>query len=75
MKSYQVQFALPCENPVDNIRKTRKKDVLVFEVPINTPNCEQLGISDLLRMAKPVELSTVLTGLNNNTGSLKKKQT
>lgn len=47
MKAYKVQFSLPVDNPVNNIRMTRKKTVIEFEVPINTPDLANLGYSFL----------------------------
>lgn len=63
MKAYKVQFLLPVNNPVDNIRIIRKKSVVVFEVPVNTPDLHELGYRQLVAWAEAAEklaLSTVL---------------
>lgn len=45
---YSVQWILPVNNPVENVRLIRQPGELLFEVPINYPNCEQLGLAQLL---------------------------
>lgn len=75
MKAYQVQFVLPCEDPVNNVRMIRRKTTLVFELPINYPSCEQVGLAELMRVAKVTQLSPQFTGLNNTVEKpLKKKK-
>ena len=45
---YTVQFTLPVDNPVYNVRKTKRNGVIIFEVPINHPTAHMMGFSDLL---------------------------
>lgn len=62
MKAYQVQFILPCEQPLNNIRRIIRKGVVHFEVPINTPDLQSLGYEFLAANAKdevPVEPKVV----------------
>lgn len=39
---YVVQFCMPVDNPVNNVRKRREKGVVIFDVPINFPNIHNL---------------------------------
>jgi len=60
-----VQFELPVDNPQDNVRtKCEQKGMKIF-VPINLPGVHNLSLVELLNLAKPTELFTVLTTLNN----------
>lgn len=65
MKTYIVQFALPCEDPENNVFRMRKKDALYFLVPINHPLVDKFGITDLLAMSREAELPPVSTPLKN----------
>lgn len=73
-KAYQVQFVLPVNNPEDNVVRTRKRGVIHFEVPINHPDINNLGIQKLLEVAHDTEKLTLLTPLNNKTGLSKSKK-
>lgn len=74
MKAYQVQCLLPVSNPENNVVMKRKKAVILFEVPINYPNFEQVGFAELLRVAREKELLTESTALNNKKGVKEKKE-
>lgn len=67
MKAYQVQFTLPVDNPESNVFITRKKTVVVFEVPINLPDINIIGYSQLSAIAREPEFPALLTRLNNKT--------
>lgn len=73
MKSYQVMFVLPCEQPEQNVVKRMRKTTLLFEVPINYPNYQDVGIAELLRVAKDAKLFTESTALNKNIDKPNKK--
>lgn len=49
---YCVQLTMPVDNPVDNVRRLRRKHGYLFEVPINTPDLHKLTYSDLLIMSE-----------------------
>jgi hypothetical protein len=66
---YQVQFTLPVNNPVSNVRKIRRKRLIHFEVPINFPEVHKLGYADLLEAAENAEKSRLYTTLNNTDNS------
>lgn len=63
-KAYQVQFKMPCEQPENNITRTLKRGVVHFEVPINHPDINNLGIQKLLEVAVDTTKVTLLTPLN-----------
>jgi len=65
LECISVQFELPVDNPVDNVRISRAKRGLRIYAPINLPDIHNLTLLQLVRLAKPVELSTVFTPLNN----------
>ena len=67
MKAYQVQFTLPVDNPESNVFITRKKTVVVFEVPINLPDINIIGYSQLSAIARETEFPALLTRHNNKT--------
>lgn len=73
MKAYQVQFILPVDKPEDNVRRTLKKTVVVFDVPINLPNLHTIGYSDLVALAELRESLDLSTPLNNTVDSKSKK--
>lgn len=52
---YEVQFVLPVDNPVNNVRKTKRNGVLVFEVPVNHPLAHSMSFSDLLLAVEAAE--------------------
>jgi hypothetical protein len=64
VKAYQVQFLLPCENPVDNIVKKVRGKTLFFDVPINLPDLHNVGFAYLIEHAKVAEKSALSTDLN-----------
>ncbi len=74
VKAYQVQFLLPCEDPVNNIWRRIKRGVVHFEVPINTPDIHMVGYSQLAAWAKDATKPDLPTSLNNKTGLKSKKE-
>lgn len=54
---FAIQFVLPVDNPVDNVRKMWRKNGYIFEVPINTPDLHKLTYADLLIMAEEAEVA------------------
>lgn len=66
MTSYQVQFILPVDNPVNNVRMSKRGKSITFEVPINYPDAHNLGFSDLMAAAELSGLFTVSPPLNKN---------
>ncbi len=64
MTRFVVQFTLPVDNPVDNVRVSLGPEGYFFEVPINTPGCEQMGFSQLLALVPDEKLSALSTALN-----------
>jgi hypothetical protein len=60
-----IQFELPVDNPVNNVRVKGERKGLTIFVPINYPDVHKKTPLQLLKDATPVELSTVLTTLNN----------
>lgn len=52
---YQVQYVMPVDNPVNNVRKRRVKNVIIFDVPVNHPLAHSLGFSDLLLAVEAAE--------------------
>lgn len=52
---YEVQFTVPVDNPVNNVRKRKRNGVLIFEVPINHPLAHSLTFSDLLLAVEQFE--------------------
>lgn len=65
MTSYEVQFILPVDNPVNNVRMSRRGKVVTFEVPINHPEAHKMGFMDLMTAAELSGLFTVSPPLNN----------
>lgn len=69
----RIQFELPVDNPVNNVRiKGERKGLTIF-VPINLPGVHNLTLLEILELAKPTELFTVLTTLNNSVAVLSKE--
>lgn len=57
VRGYEVQFELPVDNPVHNVRVKRQQHLLTFFVPVNHPFAHSMGLSDLLQA---VEASGVM---------------
>lgn len=72
MTEYRVQFELPSEDPVNNVRMERRKRVIHFFVPINHPDAHNLGLAELIAAVERRKLLTVSTGLNNKSSVLPK---
>lgn len=68
MTEYTVQFELPVNDPVNNVRMERRKRVIHFTVPINHPDAHNLGLADLMAAVERRELLTQSTALNKKTG-------
>jgi len=64
MTNYNVQFVLPVDNPSSNVRITRRKGSISFEVPINHPDAHRMGFMDLCAAAELSGLFSVSTTLN-----------
>lgn len=54
-QGYAVQFTMPVDNPVDNVRLIREQRRYIFEVPINHPAIHCLTFADLVREAARCE--------------------
>lgn len=56
MTRYTVQFTMPVDNPVNNVRMRRSQDgkiqTIHFEVPINLPDAHNVGLVTLLGFAE-----------------------
>jgi hypothetical protein len=65
MTKYEVQFTLPCEDPVNNVKRGTGKRSHVFEVPINHPAAHNMGFQDLIAAQGRSGLFTVSSTLNN----------
>lgn len=66
---YDVQFELPVEDPVNNVRMKRSRGVIHFFVPLNHPDAHNLGLADLMAAVERRELLTISTDLNNTVKS------
>lgn len=64
MTHYQVQFTLPVDNPVNNVRKTVVKGGYIFEVPLNHPDAHNMGFMDLIAAWELSGLLGLSTHLN-----------
>lgn len=60
MTSYEVQFEMPVDNPVKNVRVKRGKKKLLFYVPINLPDIESLTLAQLLEFARRAEVTETI---------------
>jgi hypothetical protein len=67
MKRYTVQFEMPCEYPVNNVRMICRKNVNHFFVPINHKDAHNMGYQDLLAAVEVGKLFALSTRLNNST--------
>ena len=65
MTSFSVQFILPVDNPVNNVRMCKQGKVVIFEVPVNHPEAHSMGFMDLMAAAELSGLFTVSPPLNN----------
>lgn len=65
MTTYTVQFTMPVDNPVSNVRMGRKKAHMTFEVPLNHPEAHKMGLMDLIAAAELSGLLVVSPDLNN----------
>jgi hypothetical protein len=68
MTRYNVQFEMPVNDPVNNVRMRKARGVIHFFVPLNHPDAHNLGLCELLLAVERSEKFTVLTGLNNTAG-------
>jgi hypothetical protein len=68
MTSYSVQYALPCDNPVNNVSIYRGKGFIRFTVPINHPDAHNMGFQDLIAAAELSGLLELSPKHNKNTG-------
>lgn len=73
MKTYEVQFELPVDDPVNNVRVKRGKKRWVFYLPVNHPNAHNIGLQDLIEAVKRRDLLGLSTDLNNTVASSEKK--
>lgn len=58
---YSVQFVLPVDNPVDNVRRTIRKGFVSFEVPVNYPSIHKLNYAELILAATRAEVIQLST--------------
>jgi hypothetical protein len=68
MTRYDVQFEMPVNDPVNNVRMRKARGVIHFFVPLNHPDAHNLGLCELIAAVERREKFTVLTGLNNTAG-------
>ncbi len=68
MTRYSVQFEMPVDNPLNNVRRAQKKWGVMFYVPINHPDIDRMGYTQLCEAAQARELLVISTPLNK-TGS------
>jgi len=73
MTTYNVQFELPVDNPVNNVAMRRGKRSITFYVPINHPRAHNMGYQDLLAAAELSGLLRLSTPLNKNNTLDRKK--
>lgn len=71
MTSYTVQITMPVDKPVNNVRMTRVKHHMTFEVPLNHPDVHTMSLMDLIAAAELSGLLGLPTHLKNK--SLDKK--
>lgn len=74
MKSYEVQFELPCENPVNNVRVIKRRKRWTFLLPINHPNAHNAGLQQLIEYSERAKLLDLSTPLKNTVDSLLEDQ-
>lgn len=55
MTKFSVQFTLPVDNPVNNVRCKAKNGKFSFEVPLNHPDAHTMGLLQLLEASKYLE--------------------
>jgi hypothetical protein len=65
MTKFTVQFELPVDNPMNNVRIKRSKMGVTFFVPINYPDIHSLTYSDLIAAVELSGLLHISTPLNN----------
>jgi hypothetical protein len=65
MTSYKIQFELPVDNPVKNVRVRVSKTCKTFFVPINHPDIDLMTYADLVAAARLSGLLDLSTPLNN----------
>lgn len=63
--SYEVQFTIAVDNPVNNITRKRGKRGYIFYVPINHPLAHNAGYQYLTEAARVNEKPVLSTPLNN----------
>lgn len=66
MTSYEVQFELPVDNPMNNVSMRKGKGRITFFVPINHPNAHNMGFQELLAAQERSGLLRLSTPLNKN---------
>jgi len=62
--SYTVQYSMPVDNPVNNVRMTRKQHHMTFDVPLNHPDAHKMHLMDLIAAAELSGLLGLPTHLN-----------
>lgn len=72
MTEYRVQYEMPVNDPVNNVRMERKRGVIHFFVPLNHPDAHNLGLVELMAAVERRELLTLSTDLNNTVGDLQR---
>lgn len=65
MTSYSVQFELPVDNPVSNVSMMKRRNSIVFFVPINHPDAHNMGFQDLVAAQSLSGLLKLPSALNN----------
>jgi len=65
MTSYSVQLVMPVDNPGNNVRMTREKHHMTFEVPLNHPEVHKMNLMDLIAAAELSGLLGLPTHLKN----------
>jgi hypothetical protein len=72
MTSYNVQYVLPVDNPVNKVGMGSRNGNLFFEVPINYPDAHSLSLTQLIDAAERSGIILLSTN-HNKKRSLKKK--
>jgi len=67
MTAYTVQYILPCEYPEGQVRVSKRRGHMTFEVPVNYPNAHKLTLMDLIAAQELSGLFTVSPTPNRDT--------
>jgi hypothetical protein len=65
--SYEVQYTVAENNPVNKVYATRKQQRWVIHIPINFPNVHRMGLEELLLAADASKLFRLSPDLNKKT--------